>query len=443
MEQLLKQQADALFGLESRLEAKLGAQLMGMREAMAAMRNEVAELHNRLGEVSSDLAASASAPSQGGPRRRPSGSAGCSSVASADASSPQPLVRQKSSSPWGSVGDVALVACGSTAGGSCTAGGSSAAAASRSPSPGLQRSSSSLEPRKSEAGGSSAKWHLVEADDEMRSMLKAVRSQIDTYAERADREIEHSLNVAAAALKPADEAAVGTLHVRLARATGLKSADLNGFSDPYVKLTFNGVTQKSRIIKKTLDPEFNETFAFDGVLGELIRSPLLLHAFDHDVVSNDDSLGQAEVNLYGQYYAGKEHEHDARLDTQGSLKLQVWWFGEDLERPANEMGDALSAHEKPGWCKRLCVGPIIHPDSRFRSGWNVALAFFICYCGIAVPLEIAFETDMVDSMCGTGDNLKLRGDCDDFQAWFWGNFVVDIFFIIDVSSQPAPLAAAC
>jgi hypothetical protein len=38
---------------------------------------------------------------------------------------------------------------------------------------------------------------------------------------------------------------------------------------------------------------------------------------------------------------------------------------------------------------------VIQPDSRFRSGWNVALAFFILYCGIAVPLEIAFEPDMV------------------------------------------------
>ena len=40
-----------------------------------------------------------------------------------------------------------------------------------------------------------------------------------------------------------------------------------------------------------------------------------------------------------------------------------------------------------GWCRYMC-GPVVHPDSRFRSGWNVALAFFICYCGIGVPLVL-------------------------------------------------------
>jgi len=47
-----------------------------------------------------------------------------------------------------------------------------------------------------------------------------------------------------------------------------------------------------------------------------------------------------------------------------------------------------------GCCASMCF-PVLRPESRFRSGWNVALAFFILYCGIAVPLEIAFEPDMV------------------------------------------------
>ena len=47
-----------------------------------------------------------------------------------------------------------------------------------------------------------------------------------------------------------------------------------------------------------------------------------------------------------------------------------------------------------GCCASMCF-PVLQPDSRFRSGWNVALACFILYCGIAVPLESAFESDMV------------------------------------------------
>ena len=62
----------------------------------------------------------------------------------------------------------------------------------------------------------------------------------------------------------------------------------------------------------------------------------------------------------------------------------------------------------------------------------MALAFFICYCGIGVPLEIAFESDMVDAMCGVGEAKKLRADCPDFQLWFWGNFFIDMWFICDI-----------
>ena len=37
---------------------------------------------------------------------------------------------------------------------------------------------------------------------------------------------------------------------------------------------------------------------------------------------------------------------------------------------------------------RRCLqffGPVLHPDARFRSTWNVLLAMLIVYCGIAIP----------------------------------------------------------
>ena len=53
-------------------------------------------------------------------------------------------------------------------------------------------------------------------------------------------------------------------------ATGLKSADLNGKSDPYVRLTLAGQQAKSKTIMKSLDPQWDETFEFVGVRGELV-----------------------------------------------------------------------------------------------------------------------------------------------------------------------------
>ena len=54
----------------------------------------------------------------------------------------------------------------------------------------------------------------------------------------------------------------GTLRVHLSHATDLKSMDSNGFSDPYVKLTLKGTTHKSKTMKKTLNPKWDEGFEF-------------------------------------------------------------------------------------------------------------------------------------------------------------------------------------
>ena len=87
-----------------------------------------------------------------------------------------------------------------------------------------------------------------------------------------------------------------------------------------------------------------------------------------------------------------------------------------------------------GWKRacRMACGPVLHPEKRFRSIWNVLLALLICYCGIAVPLEISFEQDMVESMCGSGLDKTPRNQCTSWIAWFWVNLIVDLWFIADI-----------
>ena len=57
---------------------------------------------------------------------------------------------------------------------------------------------------------------------------------------------------------------------------------------------------------------------------------------------------------------------------------------------------------------RMC-GPVLHPDSRLRSIWNASMAVLIVYCGVAIPLEIAFENDMFYSMCATPITVPITG----------------------------------
>ena len=145
------------------------------------------------------------------------------------------------------------------------------------------------------------------------------------------------------------------------------------------------------------------------------------------------------------YWDDQRYDLAVDLDTQGAISLQVWWEP-DVRQNDHHHGDggggggspdrrlsrarpraldmrasvadgaaagraracralgALCGRVLParmrtvGACRYVC-GPVLHPDGRLRSAWNIALAFFILYCGFAVPLEIGFETDMVEDMC--------------------------------------------
>ena len=266
----------------------------------------------------------------------------------------------------------------------------------------------------------------MEGDNEIRGMLKTLTGQIREHAEKVDR---HTT-------KPvlADLNAFGTLYVMLERATGLKAADSNGLSDPYARLTIGGTSHKSKTIRKTLNPMWRETFEYAGRLGTLIDESLMLKMFDYDLTSRDDSLGNATFDLSGKgnFSNGVHKDFSEDLEqsdgsTMGTVHLQVWWLPnlDDDSRSSSpslfnrqrtrtdlsSMGGSITAtcadvkhfwkqlkkriwkHIRPATLMRTF--PIMHPDGKFRSGWNVCLAFFIIYCGMAVPLEIGFESDMV------------------------------------------------
>lgn len=315
-------------------------------------------------------------------------------------------------------------------------------------------------------------WALVEGDPDVSKILSNTRSQIDEFAERTIRKQP----------KVADLEAEGTLYVQLLKARNLPAADANGKSDPYVKLSLGEQKQRSRTIRKTLDPVWqNEVFAFYGVLGQLVVEPLKMTFWDFDLTSSDDLLGHVDIDLGDHTYCNEiRRDMVADLDTTGEVVMQVWWEpeGEDDDdealrnkrmqarrsgRGSPSMGEGKSwkyyvkyygcylvprrMRTFSGACGACCI-KVLHPESRFRSAWNVCLAMFILYCGIAVPLEIAFETDMVNAMCHDPDNPfgppLFRDNCDDFLLWFWLNFIVDLWFMCDIylNFRAPPDAAA-
>ncbi|XP_030450868.1 synaptotagmin-3 [Syzygium oleosum] len=91
---------------------------------------------------------------------------------------------------------------------------------------------------------------------------------------------------------------VGILRVKVVRAMKLLKMDFLGASDPYVKLKLSGdilPAKKTAIIRKNLNPEWNENFKF------IVKDPqsqiLHMQVFDWDKVGAHDRLGMQLVPL--------------------------------------------------------------------------------------------------------------------------------------------------
>ena len=123
----------------------------------------------------------------------------------------------------------------------------------------------------------------------------------------------------------------GVLRVDVDLAMGLLAADLNGLSDPYVVVQTTGQQRRTRIIRKTLEPTWDESFEFHGALNDFLSSPLRLQVFDWDELGMDDVLGECKVMLQPELRLqkpGEEHmyEYFERLSPQGKVAFRVTWL---------------------------------------------------------------------------------------------------------------------
>ncbi|KAG4925467.1 hypothetical protein JHK87_051007 [Glycine soja] len=94
----------------------------------------------------------------------------------------------------------------------------------------------------------------------------------------------------------------GTLEVILISAKDLKDSDFFGKMDPYVILTYRAQEHRSSVAKGAgSKPRWNESFLFtvsDSV------SELNLRLMDQDLLTSDDFLGDAKINLEPVFAVG-------------------------------------------------------------------------------------------------------------------------------------------
>eukprot|EP00760_Papus_ankaliazontas_P028352 PhM_4_TR3652/c0_g1_i1/m.23766 len=86
----------------------------------------------------------------------------------------------------------------------------------------------------------------------------------------------------------------GKLTLTIHRARNLLACDVDGLSDPFVKISFGTQTTRTRTISSTLSPQWDQTFTF---LTTKRCVNLRLEVFDDDLVSSPDFMGYVSMDF--------------------------------------------------------------------------------------------------------------------------------------------------
>lgn len=117
------------------------------------------------------------------------------------------------------------------------------------------------------------------------------------------------------------------VRVRVVGAKNLIAADRGGTSDPYCKVYVGGgvgVMKKTKVIKKNLNPVWNEEFNFTVQKGPPFN--LRVVVYDYDSTGKDDPIGTATVNLVDSLNLrtkGQTASHSLQLDKRGTVDVQI------------------------------------------------------------------------------------------------------------------------
>ncbi|KAL9276338.1 hypothetical protein ACSQ67_026116 [Phaseolus vulgaris] len=85
------------------------------------------------------------------------------------------------------------------------------------------------------------------------------------------------------------------LVVRVIESKNLPPTDPNGLSNPYVRLQLGKQRFRTKVIKKNLNPKWNEEFSFRV---HDLNEELVLSVMEEDKFFNDDFVGRDQVPLY-------------------------------------------------------------------------------------------------------------------------------------------------
>ncbi|KAG4196230.1 hypothetical protein ERO13_A06G157200v2 [Gossypium hirsutum] len=144
------------------------------------------------------------------------------------------------------------------------------------------------------------------------------------------------------------------LIVGVIEARNIPAMDVNGFSDPYVKLQLGKQRHKTKVVKKTLNPSWGEEFSFKV---EDLNEELLITVLDEDKYFNDDFVGQLKVSVSQVFDAHNKslgtvwyslHPRNKKLKNKecGEILLNIYFSQNNSYLDSTYNGDHASASKK-------------------------------------------------------------------------------------------------
>lgn len=145
----------------------------------------------------------------------------------------------------------------------------------------------------------------------------------------------------------------GWIELVLIEAKDLVAADLRGTSDPYVKVQYGNETRRTKVVFKTVNPKWNQTFEFpdDG-------SQLELQVRDHNAILASSSIGNCIVE-YQRLPPNEVSDKWIPLQgvKKGEIHVQVTRRVPDLQKRPSVDSDSLSnrAHAISDQMKEMLI----------------------------------------------------------------------------------------
>ncbi|KAK7303447.1 hypothetical protein RJT34_14354 [Clitoria ternatea] len=139
------------------------------------------------------------------------------------------------------------------------------------------------------------------------------------------------------------------LVVRVIEAKNLPPTDPNGLSDPYVKLQLGKQKFRTKVIKKSLNPKWDEEFSFRV---DDLKEELAINVMDEDKFFNDDFVGQLRVpmslvfeeeikSLGTAWYSLQPKSKKSKHKEPGEIRLSIYFLQKNASMESNGSGDVL------------------------------------------------------------------------------------------------------